>query len=81
MDTKILRCIIILVFWIIWGIYPKIKRIMPGCEIVEYNIQIEHIYMAIIITLNYTVMDVIDRIKGMRTSLLRNKFYWLAKEY
>jgi len=54
---------------------------MPGCEIVEYNIQIEHIYMAIIITLNYTVMDVIDRIKGMRTSLLRNKFYWLAKEY
>ena len=54
---------------------------MPGCEIVEYNILVDHIHMVIIIPPKYAVSDVIGRIKGMTSSNLRKKFSWLKKVY
>jgi len=61
--------------------FPKIIRSLPGCEIIEYNIQIDHIYMVIIIPPKYKVSEVINRIKAQTASHLRKKFSWLSKEY
>jgi len=54
---------------------------MAGCEIVEYNIQVEHVHMIIIIPPKYAVSDVIGRLKGQTASRLRKKFEWLEKVY
>jgi len=43
--------------------FPKILRSLPGCKIIEYNIQTEHNHMVVIITPCYKVSEVIDRIK------------------
>ena len=54
---------------------------MPGCEIVEYNVLVDHIHMVMIIPPKYAVSDVIGRIKGMTSNNLRKKFSWLKKVY
>ena len=54
---------------------------MPGCEIIEYNIQPEHIHMVMVIPPKYSVSEVIGRIKGQTASRLREKFAWLAKVF
>ena len=38
---------------------------MPGCEIVEKNIQLDHIHMVMIIPPKYAVSGVIGRVKGL----------------
>jgi len=42
----------------------KVMRSMPGCETIEYNIQLDHIHMVMIIPPRYAVSEVVDRIKG-----------------
>ncbi len=54
-------------------------RSLPGCEIIEYNIQIDHIHMVMIIPPTYKVSEVISRIKAQTSSRLREKFFWLSK--
>jgi len=54
---------------------------MPGCEIVEYNMQVDHIHMVMIIPPKYAVSEVIGKIKCWTASQLRKKFSWLAKVY
>ncbi len=54
---------------------------MAGCEIVECNIQVDHIHMVMIIPPKYAVSEVVGKMKGMTASLLRTKFSWLAKVY
>jgi putative transposase len=54
---------------------------MPGCEIVECSIQVDHIHMVMVIPPKYAVSDVIGRVKGMTSSDLRRKFNWLKKVY
>jgi len=54
---------------------------MPGCEIVEYNVQVDHIHMVMIIPPRYSVSDVMGRLKGKTASQLRRKFSWLQKVY
>jgi len=54
---------------------------MAGCEIIEYNMQRDHIHMVMIIPPRYAVSDVIGRVKGMTASRLRKKFSWLSKVY
>jgi len=54
---------------------------MPGCEIKEYNIQIDHIHMLMVIPPKYAVSDVIGEIKQYTASKLREKFSWLKKVY
>ncbi|MCL4492118.1 MAG: IS200/IS605 family transposase, partial [Nitrospirae bacterium] len=44
-------------------VYPEILAMMPGVEIVEQNIQIDHIHTIMIIPPKYSVSEVIGRIK------------------
>ncbi len=62
-------------------LFPKVMRRMPGCEIIEYNTQVDHIHMVMIIPPKYAVGEVVGKIKGITASLLRKKFSWLAKVY
>ena len=54
---------------------------MPGCEIVEQNIQPDHIHTVMVIPPKYSVSEVIGRLKGQTASQLRKKFAWLGKVY
>jgi putative transposase len=54
---------------------------MPGCEMVEYNIQVDHIHMIMIIPPKYAVSDIVGRMKGMTASSLRKRFGWLKELY
>ena len=54
---------------------------MPGCEILEYNIQIDHLHMLMVIPPKYAVSEVIGEIKQYTASKLREKFAWLEKVY
>ena len=62
-------------------LFPKIMRGLPGCEIVEYNIEVEHIHMVMIIPPRMSVAEVVGRLKGQTASQLRKRFKWLAKAY
>ena len=54
---------------------------MPGTEIIEQNIQIDHIHTIMIIPPKYAVSDVVGFMKGKTASELRKKFVWLKKVY
>jgi putative transposase len=62
-------------------LFPKLLRGMPGCEIVEQNIQVDHIHTVMIIPPKYAVSDVIGRLKAQTAGQLRKKFEWLARVY
>jgi putative transposase len=62
-------------------LFPKALRKMAGCEIVSYNMQVDHIHMIMIIQPKYSVSEVIGRLKGQTASGLRKKFGWLKKVY
>ncbi|MDP2276959.1 MAG: IS200/IS605 family transposase [Nitrospirota bacterium] len=62
-------------------LWSKILKGIPGVEIVEQNIQVDHIHTIMIIPPKYSVSDVIGRIKGQSASKLRKKFTWLEKVY
>jgi putative transposase len=54
---------------------------MPGVEIVEQNIQVDHLHTVMIIPPKYAVSAVVGKIKQYTASQLREKFPWLAKVY
>ena len=54
---------------------------MPGCEIVQHNIQVDHIHMVMVVPPKYAVSEVIGKIKHWTAKELRKKFGWLAKVY
>ena len=62
-------------------LFPKVMRSLPDCEIVEYNMRIDHIHMVMIIPPRYAVSEVMGKLKGMTASRLRKKFSWLDKVY
>jgi putative transposase len=62
-------------------LFPKVLRSMAGCEILEKNIQVDHIHLLMVIPPKYAVSDVVGRIKGITSSHLREKFDWLKKVY
>ncbi len=62
-------------------LFQKILRTMPDCELVEYNIQIDHIHMVMIIPPKYAVKDVIGRLKGKTSSKLRKRYSSLKAIY
>jgi putative transposase len=61
--------------------WPKLLKEMSGVEIVEQNIQVDHIHTVMIIPPKYAVSDVIGRLKGRSASLLRKQFQWLERVY
>lgn len=56
-------------------------RSLPGCEIIELNIQIDHIHMWVVIPPKYGVSAVIGQMKQYTARKLREKFPWLGKLY
>ena len=62
-------------------LFPRILVDLPGCEIVEQNIQAEHIHTVMIIPPKYAVSAVIGQIKQKSASLLRKKFPFLHEVY
>ncbi len=62
-------------------LFPHLLREMAGVEIVELNIQVDHIHMLIIIPPKYSVSNVVGQLKGRTASYLRKKFSWLKKVY
>ena len=56
-------------------------RVMPGCEVEELNVQIDHVHMVMIVPPKYSVSDVIGMMKGRTASNLRKKFRWLEQVY
>jgi putative transposase len=63
------------------ALWPKILKGMPGVEIVQQNIQVEHVHTVMIIPPKYSVSEVIGKIKGQSASKLRKKFGWLERVY
>ena len=59
----------------------KITRQMPGCIVLDKNIQIDHIHLAMVIPPKYRVSNVIAKIKQHTSSKLRQKFPWIKKVY
>ena len=60
---------------------PTVIKEIPGCEMVEINIQVDHIHMVMVIPPKYSVSEVIGKIKGVTASRLRKRFTWLTKRY
>ena len=60
---------------------PVVINTIPGCEMIEFNIQVDHIHMVMIIPPKYSVSEVVGQIKGVTASKLRNRFGWLKKRY
>ena len=54
---------------------------MPGCEIVKYSLQVDHVHIVMVIPPKYAVSDVVARIKQRTSSELRKKFVWLGRRY
>ena len=48
---------------------------------IEYNIQVDHVHMVVLIPPKYAVSEVVGRIKSQTASKLRGKFAWLKKVY
>ena len=49
-------------------LFPKVMEQLPGCEIVKYNIQGDHIHMVIVIPPKYSVSTVVGKVKGMTSN-------------
>ncbi len=62
-------------------LFPTILEQIPGCEIIKYNIQVDHIHIVMIIPPKYAVSDVVALLKMRTSKELRKKFGWLHKRY
>jgi putative transposase len=62
-------------------LFPKVIRSMPGCEVIEQNIQPEHIHMLMVIPPKYAVSEVAGEMKQFTSGKLREKFAYLGKVY
>jgi putative transposase len=62
-------------------LFPKVLEKLPGCEMVELNVQVDHIHMVMIIPPKCAVSDVIGQMKQWTASQLRKKFPFLNKVY
>lgn len=62
-------------------LFSTILEQMPGVEMVEQNILIDHVHLVIIIPPKYAVATVVGRMKQFTASHLRKKFAWLSHVY
>ena len=58
-------------------LFSKILAELPGCEVVEQNIQPDHIHTVMVIPPRYAVSAVVGRLKGQTASAMQKKFPWL----
>jgi putative transposase len=62
-------------------LFPLVIAMMPGCEIVEYKMLVNHVHLVIVIPPKYAVKDVVGRLKSITSSRLRSRFRELEKLY
>ena len=62
-------------------LFPKVMKEVPGCEIMKYNIQEDHVHMVMIIPPKYSVSAIVGKMKGMTSSQMRKKFRWMKLRY
>ena|ERR1700679_1765612 len=62
-------------------LFEKVLRTSNGVEIVEQNIQSDHVHMVMIIPPKYAASEVIGYIKQQTAKMLREKFKWLKEVY
>lgn len=62
-------------------LFSTVLEQIPGVEMVEENILIDHIHLVIIIPPKYAVASVVGRMKQFTASNLRKKFAWLHRVY
>lgn len=53
----------------------------PEIEIIQYNIQIDHVHLVIEIPPKYTVASIVGKIKQNSSRKIRERFDWLNKVY
>ncbi len=62
-------------------LFPKVMEQMPGCEIIKYNMQPDHIHLVMIIPPKYAVSTVVGKIKSVTSTELRKKLGWIRDHY
>ncbi len=60
-------------------LFPVIIEELPGCEILEKNIQVDHIHLVMVIPPKYSVSSVIGLMKHHSSQALRKKFAYLTQ--
>jgi putative transposase len=59
----------------------RVTRAMPGVEILEVNVQQEHIHMMVVIPPSYSVSEVVQRFKGRTSRIFRERYRLFKKVY
>ena len=54
-------------------LWPKLLRQIPGVELLEQNIQIDHIHSIMIIPPKYSVSEVVGKLKGQSSRACPHK--------
>ena len=62
-------------------LFPEVMRSLPGCEIIELNILMDHIHMLIVTPPKYGVSAVIRQMKTAYSKSIEGKVNWLEKVY
>jgi putative transposase len=60
---------------------PVLVETIPGCELIECNVQPDHVHIAIIIPPKYAVSDVIGQIKSKSSGDLWRHFKGFQRTY
>lgn len=60
---------------------PEVVEDLPGCEIIQCNIQPDHVHMALIIPPKYAVSEVIGRVKNKTSGELLRRFKSVREAY
>ena len=60
-------------------LFPKVMSSLPGCEIIELNMQVDHIHMLMVIPPKYAVSAVIGQMKQYTASRIEGKVWVVGK--
>ena len=63
------------------GVLRAIVKRIEAVEIVELNVQPEHVHIVLIIPPKYAVSKVVEILKSRSAKVVREKFDWLDKVY
>lgn len=62
-------------------ILPKLLRSKPGVELETIGFDGNHVHMVLVIPPKYSIASVMGSLKSQSSSMIRDKFEWLAKVY
>ena len=62
-------------------LFPKMLERIPGCEIIEKTLQVDHLHLVMLIPPKYAVSEVVSKMKMWSAREIRKKFLWLKNVY